>query len=152
LHGGVPCQHVPQRQLTSSVSTAANYLSSNNTTNLTSANNTNSNTNSWPFILSPVPSLLANVPQNNVSSLISYNTARPLSSAPPTAIATITDSVLSDLNNLNLQNPVEGAIRASANLIHAPLVENYNEINSDLNTEMSSNMTSSSQNSRLLDI
>jgi len=152
LHGGVPCQHVPQRQLTSSVSTASNYLSSNNTANSTLANNTSSNTNSWPFILSPVPSLLANVPQNNVSSLISYNTTRPLSSAPPTAIATITDSVLSDLNNLNLQNPVEGAIRASTNLIHAPLVENYNGTNNDLHTEMSSNMTSSSQNSRLLDI
>lgn len=119
----------------------------------TSYSNNNSNTNTWPFILSPVPSLLANVPQNNVSSLISYNSNRPLPTAPPTVIATITDSVLSDFNNLNIQNPsVDSSIRTSVNLIHAPLVENFNQNNNDINTEMSSNMTSANQNGRLLDI
>ena len=124
----------------------------NNTTNMSYSNN-NSNTNTWPFILSPVPSLLANVPQNNVSSLISYNSNRSLPTAPPTVIATITDSVLSDFNNLNIQNPsVDSSIRTSVNLIHAPLVENFNQNNNDINTEMSSNMTSANQNGRLLDI
>ena len=128
-----------------------NYIPPNNTTNTSNSNN-NPNTNSWPFILSPVPSLLANVPQNNVSSLISYNSNRPLPSSPPTVIATIADSVLSDLNNLNIQNHSEGSIRTSGNLNHPPIVENYTGNGNDLNAEISTNMTSNNQNSRLLDI
>jgi hypothetical protein len=128
-----------------------NYIPPNNTTNTSNSNN-NHNTNSWPFILSPVPSLLANVPQNNVSSLISYNSNRPLPSAPPTVIATIADSVISDLNNLSIQNNSEGSIRTSGNLIHSSIAENYTGNSNDLNADISTNMTSNNQNSRLLDI
>ena len=107
------------------------------------------NGNTWPFILSPVPSLLANVPQNNVSSLIPYNSNRHLSSAPQTAIATISsDSALSDFNNLNLNANDSISYRPNTNSANSPLVD----ISSEINSELNSNIINSNHNNRLLDI
>jgi hypothetical protein len=134
-----------QRPSTTSLP-ANSYL----TNNLTASNNSvpnNNNNSSWPFILSPVPSLLANVPQNNVSSLISNSASTrqqtgSLGQNHSTFIATIasSDTILSDFGNLNI----------NANTTSPSI----GSLNADLNTgiDSSTNLAISNPNSRLLDI
>lgn len=57
----------------------ANGASNSNLTNQSNSSTPNSSANnSWPFILSPVPSLLANVPQNQLVNQNRVNVLQPL--------------------------------------------------------------------------
>lgn len=121
-----------------------------------------SQNSSWPLILSPVPSLLANVPQNQIPTQGgSINTPNSFSS---TSIATITssdNSLISDFSGLNTENgsssntnPISNGSPSSSLIVNTDS-SSPSSLSSNLSFQSTSNqtnMTSQKNTVKLVDL